>query len=75
MRLIGNTKIATVRSATARETMKKFWTILNGLYVKTLMTTMMLPMMVPMIKVLRQIIVIIASHSGTEYSIPKNELG
>lgn len=50
--------------------MKKFWTILRGLYVRTLSITRILPITVRRMKKVRVPIVRMASHSGTSV-VPK----
>lgn len=66
----GNTNTATVKSATANETMKKFCTIRNGLYVNTLNITKMFPIIVKSMIIVSITVTSIASHCGTAKSIP-----
>lgn len=58
----GSTNMATVRSATASDTMKKFWTIRSGLYVNTLRITRMLPTIVTIIIMERIRVVILVGE-------------
>lgn len=66
----GKTNTATVKSATANETMKKFCTIRNGLYVNTLNITRIFPTIVKIIIIVSITVTSIASHCGTAKSIP-----
>lgn len=68
--LNGSTSIATVKSATASETIKKFCTIRSGLYVNTLNMTNTFPIIVRMMINERIIVIKTACHCGTAKSIP-----
>lgn len=68
--LNGNTSTATVKSATASDTMKKFCTIRSGLCVNTLNMTSTLPTIVTTMISVSMSVITNASISGNAKSIP-----